>query len=71
MVLPRGLKPKFTEGEIVLCYEPDTTKAKVLYESKVLQVMFNKDARGKSKYEYLIHFQVRLFKYFCLMTIGL
>ena len=27
--------PKFSPGEIVLCYEPDHNKAKVLYESKV------------------------------------
>jgi len=28
---------KFTRGERVLCYEPDRTKARVLYESKVRQ----------------------------------
>lgn len=49
---------KFSEGERVLCYEPDPTKAKVLYDSKVLEVVFNKDAKGRKQIEYLIHFQV-------------
>lgn len=35
MVSTRGPRYKFTEGERVLCYEPDPTKAKVLYDSKV------------------------------------
>lgn len=35
MVSTRGHKYKFTDGERVLCYEPDPTKAKVLYDSKV------------------------------------
>lgn len=35
MVSTRGPKYKFTVGERVLCYEPDPTKAKVLYDSKV------------------------------------
>lgn len=35
MVSTRGIKLKFSENERVLCYEPDPTKAKVLYDSKV------------------------------------
>lgn len=35
MVSTRGVKLKFTEGEKVLCYEPDPAKTKVLYNSKV------------------------------------
>lgn len=35
MVSTRGPKLKFAVGEKVLCYEPDLTKAKVLYDSKV------------------------------------
>lgn len=35
MVSTRGPRYKFIEGERVLCYEPDPTKAKVLYDSKV------------------------------------
>ncbi|KAJ8672716.1 hypothetical protein QAD02_003976 [Eretmocerus hayati] len=57
MVSTRGLKFKFTDGEKVLCYEPDPTKAKVLYDSKVLDVIVNKDQRGRKAVEYLIHFQ--------------
>lgn len=34
----KGVKYKFSEGERVLCYEPDPTKAKVLYDSKVSYV---------------------------------
>lgn len=60
MVSTRGVKLKFFDGERVLCYEPDPTKAKVLYDSKVLQVIVNKDQRGRKTVEYLIHFQVSL-----------
>ncbi|KAK4881742.1 hypothetical protein RN001_005061 [Aquatica leii] len=52
-----GIKLKFYEGERVLCYEPDPTKAKVLYDSKVLDVVITKDHRGRKNVEYLIHFQ--------------
>lgn len=41
MVSTRGHKYKFTDGERVLCYEPDPTKAKVLYDSKVLKSLFS------------------------------
>ncbi|KAG7309207.1 hypothetical protein JYU34_005133 [Plutella xylostella] len=57
MVSTRGVRYKFTEGERVLCYEPDPTKAKVLYDSKVLEVIDTKDKRGRRSVEYLIHFQ--------------
>ncbi|XP_012278892.1 male-specific lethal 3 homolog [Orussus abietinus] len=57
MVSTRGPKFKFSDGEKVLCYEPDPTKAKVLYDSKVLDVIVNKDQRGRKAVEYLIHFQ--------------
>lgn len=57
MVSTRAIKLKFSEGERVLCYEPDPTKAKVLYDSKVLDVVITKDQRGKRVVEYLIHFQ--------------
>ena len=59
MVSTRGVRVKFSEGERVLCYEPDPTKAKVLYDSKVLEVVFNKDGKGRKQIEYLIHFQVQ------------
>ncbi|EEZ97213.1 male-specific lethal 3 homolog [Tribolium castaneum] len=57
MVSTRGIKLKFCENERVLCYEPDPTKAKVLYDSKVLDVVVAKDQRGRKTVEYLIHFQ--------------
>lgn len=38
MVSTRGIKQKFSVGERVLCYEPDPTKAKVLYDSKVIHI---------------------------------
>ncbi|EEB17910.1 conserved hypothetical protein [Pediculus humanus corporis] len=57
MVSTRGNKYKFTDGERVLCYEPDPTKAKVLYDSKVLEVIVGKDEKGRKNVEYLIHFQ--------------
>lgn len=31
----RGMKFKFHKGEKVLCFEPDPSKAKVLYDAKV------------------------------------
>ncbi|XP_075226265.1 male-specific lethal 3 isoform X2 [Lycorma delicatula] len=57
MVSTRGIKSKFTEGELVLCYEPDPAKTKVLYDSKVLEINVNKDENGKKFLEFLIHFQ--------------
>lgn len=57
MVSTRGPKYKFTEGEKVLCYEPDPTKAKVLYDSKVLGTYETKDKRGRKITQYKIHFQ--------------
>lgn len=48
--------PKHIVGEKVLCYEPDPNKARVLYESKVLEVDITKDDKGKRIPEYFIHF---------------
>ncbi|XP_014676909.1 PREDICTED: male-specific lethal 3 homolog isoform X2 [Priapulus caudatus] len=53
----RGQKPKFHDGEKVLCFEPDPTKAKVLYDSKILEIIETKDSRGRKVVEYLVHFQ--------------
>uniref|UniRef100_A0A1B6FRP4 Protein male-specific lethal-3 n=1 Tax=Cuerna arida TaxID=1464854 RepID=A0A1B6FRP4_9HEMI len=57
MVSTRGVKLKFSEGEKVLCYEPDPAKTKVLYNSKVLSITVGKDESGKRLVEFLIHFQ--------------
>ncbi|KXJ12205.1 Male-specific lethal 3-like [Exaiptasia diaphana] len=48
--------PKFSQGETVLCYEPDLTKSRVLYEAKVIEVDVTKDEKGKKVPEYFIHF---------------
>ncbi|KAK2563162.1 Male-specific lethal 3-like protein [Acropora cervicornis] len=48
--------PKYVVGEKVLCYEPDPNKARVLYESKVLEVDITRDDKGKRVPEYFIHF---------------
>ena len=39
-MLKRHGKSKFSEGEVVLCYEPDPAKTKVLYSSKVRIIDF-------------------------------
>ncbi|ESO88506.1 hypothetical protein LOTGIDRAFT_165646 [Lottia gigantea] len=53
----RGLKYTFIVGELVLCFEPDPTKAKVLYDAKVLDLQSLKDKDGKKIPGYHIHFQ--------------
>ncbi|EDV97758.1 protein male-specific lethal-3 [Drosophila grimshawi] len=47
----------FNRGEKVLCYEPDKSKARVLYDSKVLAVYERKDATNWCYFDYKIHFQ--------------
>ncbi|XP_022216705.2 protein male-specific lethal-3 [Drosophila obscura] len=47
----------FNKGEKVLCYEPDKSKARVLYNSKVLTVVERKDQHGLKYFDYKIHFQ--------------
>nr|Q9NBL2.1 RecName: Full=Protein male-specific lethal-3 [Drosophila virilis]AAF88149.1 male-specific lethal-3 [Drosophila virilis] len=47
----------FNRGEKVLCYEPDESKARVLYDSKVLAVYERKDAANLRYFDYKIHFQ--------------
>jgi len=48
---------KFSDGERVLCYEPDPKKVKVIYDAKVLQASSSTDNKGKRVDEYLVHFQ--------------
>ncbi|XP_077368549.1 MSL complex subunit 3-like isoform X2 [Festucalex cinctus] len=52
----RGIKFRFQKGERVLCFEPDPTKAKVLYDAKVLDLVIGKDEHGRRIPKYLIHF---------------
>ncbi|XP_071505467.1 MSL complex subunit 3-like [Diadema antillarum] len=57
MIATRGLKPAvFGVGERVLCFEPDPTKVRVLYDSKILKVDWTRDEGGKRVPEYLVHF---------------
>ncbi|KAL1246828.1 hypothetical protein QQF64_034799 [Cirrhinus molitorella] len=51
-----GMKFKFHKGEKVLCFEPDPSKAKVLYDAKVVDIAAVKDDKGKRVPKYLIHF---------------
>jgi len=54
---PRNVvSAEFKVGDHILCYEPDTTKAKMLYEAKVLETDVTKDDRGRKVPEYFIHF---------------
>ncbi|XP_027622170.1 male-specific lethal 3 homolog isoform X2 [Tupaia chinensis] len=50
------MKFKFHSGEKVLCFEPDPTKARVLYDAKIVDVIVGKDEKGRKIPEYLIHF---------------
>ncbi|XP_075395001.1 MSL complex subunit 3 isoform X2 [Tenrec ecaudatus] len=51
-----GMTFKFQSGEKVLCFEPDPTKARVLYDAKIVDVIVGKDEKGRKIPEYLIHF---------------
>ena len=44
---------EFQVGEKVLCYEPDPTKAKVIYEAKILKM----EADKRFGASFLVHFQ--------------
>lgn len=51
------MKFKHVVGEKVLCFEPDETKARVLYNAKIMDADIVKDIKGKKFIEYKIHFQ--------------
>lgn len=57
MVSSRAPKADFAPGECVLCFEPDLSKARVLYDAKVLEVLTSKNSQGQRKFEYMVHFQ--------------
>uniref|UniRef100_UPI00358F1209 MSL complex subunit 3 isoform X2 n=1 Tax=Myxine glutinosa TaxID=7769 RepID=UPI00358F1209 len=52
----RGARFRFERAERVLCFEPDPTKARVLYDAKIVDVDVGKDDKGRKIPEYLIHF---------------
>ena len=61
MVALRKVKCNFAEGERVLCYEPDPSKAKVLYDSKILRCLIHREEAAGPKQrrpsiDYLVHF---------------
>ena len=47
----------FSEGERVLCYEPDPTKVRVVYDAKILQVALDEEINDGHTLKYLVHFQ--------------
>jgi len=53
----RGVRFEYEVGEIILCFEPDPTKARVLYEAKVIEQRASKDVSGKKQPAYVVHFQ--------------
>ena len=50
---------KYKEGERVLCFEPDPTKVRVVYDAKILQISVTTpdEKRGRCIHEFLVHFQ--------------
>lgn len=56
----RGTKLDFSIGEVVLCFEPDPTKARVLYDAKVNSFIFQEcnmlglalDAKCRRQFHY-------------------
>ena len=50
---------RFSVNERVLCYEPDLTKARVVYDAKILKVECPRHRKnpGPKDFHYLVHFQ--------------
>ena len=49
---------RFSVNERVLCYEPDLTKARVVYDAKILKVESPETHKKNPKeFHYLVHFQ--------------
>merc|ERR1712018_243918 len=53
---------RYSVGERVLCYEPDLTKARVVYDAKILKIECpetrSRNAKNSSvEFHYLVHFQ--------------
>lgn len=53
----RGIKFIYSVGEPVLCFEPDPTKARVLYDAKILDTDVTHSKHGQRIPAYHIHFQ--------------
>ena len=48
---------KYSVNERVLCYEPDLTKARVVYDAKILKVEGTDHKKNSKEFHYLVHFQ--------------
>ncbi len=51
-----GQEESFIAGERVLCYEPDLTKVRVVYDAKILRVAKGEKKKGEDEL-FLVHFQ--------------
>ncbi|CAH1241121.1 MSL3 [Branchiostoma lanceolatum] len=58
MSAPRGgVAFNYRVGERILCFEPDPTKARVLYDAKIIEADVTRDEKNRKVPEYLIHFK--------------
>ena len=48
---------RFVVNERVLCYEPDLTKARVVYDAKILKVEDASTRKNPKEFHYQVHFQ--------------
>merc|ERR1712018_603779 len=48
---------RYSVGERVLCYEPDLTKARVVYDAKILKIENAENRKNPREFHYLVHFQ--------------
>ena len=46
---------RFQQGEKVLCYEPDPSKEKLLYEAKIIGIRDGKEDCGKRRKDYFVN----------------
>ncbi|XP_078661891.1 MSL complex subunit 3-like [Branchiostoma floridae x Branchiostoma belcheri] len=52
-----GVTFNYRVGERILCFEPDPTKARVLYDAKIIEADVTRDEKNRKVPEYLIHFK--------------
>lgn len=55
----KPIQSRFNVNERVLCYEPDLTKARVVYDAKILKVDLPENKKNPTlrDFHYLVHFQ--------------
>lgn len=59
----RGIEYQFLKGERVLCFEPDSTKAKVLYDAKVMFVRISNLLGIKTGHKWIVYHGRKVFFY--------